>query len=168
MTDSSLQQLLASYFAITYTWQLSSSEKLLVGKQNSSIHFNDLTDLDFFYKHIVFILFENSLFTLMVTQSVKPTVLLARRHPNTMLLTNFENINSISNIFQETQDFLGFKDPQISCIYLKTTNRHFRDQGNVHHPTLKLLKSDLVQTLNNFRTNLCGFFLPGKHLLYFR
>ena len=127
-----------------------------------------MTDLDFFYKHIVFILFEKGLFTLLVTQSVKATVLLARRHPNTRLLTNFENINSISNIFQETQDFLVFKDPLISCIYLKTTNGHFRDQGNVHHPSLKLLKPDLVQTLNTFRTNLCGFFLPGKHLFYLR
>ena len=88
MTDSSLQQLLASYLAI---------------------------------------IFENGLFTLLVKQNVKPTVLLARRHPNTTLLTNFENINSTSNIFQETKDFLVFKDPLIICIYPKTTNRHFRD-----------------------------------------
>ena len=38
--------------------------------------------------------------------SEQSTVLLARRHPNTVLLTNFENLNSILNIFQETHDFL--------------------------------------------------------------
>ena len=33
MTASILQQLLALYFALIYTWQLSSSEKSLVGKK---------------------------------------------------------------------------------------------------------------------------------------
>ena len=72
--------------------------------------------------------------------SEKPTVLLARRHLNAMLLTNFENLNSITNIFQETHDFLVFTDQVIICIYLKTTDRHFIDQGNVCHPISKLLK----------------------------
>ena len=83
--------------------------------------------------------------------SEQPTVLLVWRHLNITLLTNFENLNFISNIFQETQDFLVLKDPAIICIYLRTTDRHFCDQGNVHHPTSKLLKFDLVQTLNTFR-----------------
>ena len=68
-----------------------------------------------------------------------------------MILTNLENLNSISNIFQETHDFLVLADPVIVGIYLRTTDRHFCDQGNVRHPTLKLLKCDLVQTLNTFR-----------------
>ena len=38
--------------------------------------------------------------------SEQPTVLLARRHLNTMLLTNFENLDSISNIFQETHNWI--------------------------------------------------------------
>ena len=33
-----------------------------------------------------------------------------------MILTNFENLNSVSNIFQETHDFLVLKDPVIICI----------------------------------------------------
>ena len=33
MTASILQQLLALYFAIIYSWELSSSEKSLVGKK---------------------------------------------------------------------------------------------------------------------------------------
>ena len=48
--------------------------------------------------------------------SEEPTVLLARRHLYTM--TNFENLNSISNIFQETRDFLVLTDPLIIFIYL--------------------------------------------------
>ena len=33
ITASIIQQLLALYFAITYSWQLSSGEKLLLGKK---------------------------------------------------------------------------------------------------------------------------------------
>ena len=54
----------------------------------------------------------------------QPTVLLARRDLNTMCLTNFENVSSILNIFQEKHDFLVLTDPVIICIYLRTTDRH--------------------------------------------
>ena len=74
----------------------------------------------------------------------QPTVLVSRRHLNTMILTNFENLNSILNIFQETNGFLVLSDPVIICIYLRTTDKHFYDQGNVGHPTSKLIKCDLV------------------------
>ena len=77
-------------------------------------------------------------------------------------MTNFENLNSISNIFQKTHDFLVLADPVIICIYLRTTERHFRDQGNVRHPTSKLLKCDLVQTLNTFRNPSLRIFSTGK------
>ena len=90
------------------------------------------------------------------------TFLLARRHLNTMILTNLENLNSISNIFQETHDFLVLKNPVIICTYLKTTDGHFRGQGNVHHPTSKLLKCDLVQTLNTFRNPSLRIIASGK------
>ena len=89
-----------------------------------------------------------------ILYSEQPTVLLPRRHLNTMLLTNFENLNSMWNIFQETHDFLVLTDPLI----IRTNDCHFRDQGNVRHPTSKLLKCDLVQTLTTF-WNLFGIFL---------
>ena len=82
--------------------------------------------------------------------SEQPTVSLVRGHLNTILLTNFENLNSILNIFQETHNFLVLTDPRIICIYLRTTDKHFRNQGNVRHLSSKLLKCDLVQTLNTF------------------
>ena len=97
----------------------------------------------------------------------QPTVLLTRRHLNTMLLTNFENLNSISNISQQTHDFLVLTDPVIICIYLKTTDRHFHDQGNIRHSTSNLIKWDLVQILNTFRTLLCEFLLLGRYCLLF-
>ena len=81
--------------------------------------------------------------------SEQPTVLLSRRHLSTILLTNFENLNSISNVFQEAHDPLVLANPLFTCIYL-TTDRHFHDQGNVRRPISKLLKCDLVQTLNIF------------------
>ena len=68
-----------------------------------------------------------------------------------MLWTNFENLNSISNIFQGTYDFLILTDLVIICFYLKATGRHFRDQWKLRHATLKLLKCYLVQRLNTFR-----------------
>ena len=77
-------------------------------------------------------------------------VLLALRQLNTMLLSKFENLNSILNIFQETHNFLVLTDPRIICIYLRTTDKHFRNQGNVCHLSSMLLKCDLVQTLNTF------------------
>ena len=57
MAVSILQQLLPLYFVIIYNWQLSSSEKLLAGKKNSSIYFKDFTDLYFSYTNIFFFSF---------------------------------------------------------------------------------------------------------------
>ena len=104
--------------------------------------------------------------------SKQPTILLARRYLNTLLLTNFENLNFILNIFQETHDFLVLTDPVIICIYLRTTDRYFRDQGKFHHPTSKLLKCNLFQILNTFWNPSLRIFAAGKsslvlvHLLF--
>ena len=76
--------------------------------------------------------------------SEHPTVLVAGRYLNAMILTNFQNLNPISNIFKETYDFLVLADPVIIYIYLSTTDRHFGDQENVRHLVSKLLKCDLV------------------------
>ena len=57
--------------------------------------------------------------------------------------------------------FLSFDGP-IICIYLRTSNRHFRDQGKVRHPTSKLLKCDLVQKLNTFWNPSSWILAAGK------
>ena len=92
--------------------------------------------------------------------SEQPTVLLARGHLNTMLLTNFENLNSILNILQEPHVFSVLTNPVIICIYLGTTDKHFRDQGNVLHPTSNLITCDLSKNLIPFETLLCDFCCP--------
>ena len=79
-----------------------------------------------------------------------------------MLLTNFGNLNPISIIFKETLNFLVLTDPVIIYIYLRTTGKHFRDQRNVRYLTSKLLKCDLVQTLNTFRNSSLRIFAAGK------
>ena len=84
-----------------------------------------------------------------ILYSEQQTVLLVWRQLNTMLLTDFENLNSISDIFQEIHKLLDLTDLLIICIYLITTDKHFHDQGNVRHLASKLLKCDLVQTLNS-------------------
>ena len=99
--------------------------------------------------------------------SEQPTVLLARRLLNTMILINFENLNFIANIFRETHDFLVLTDPVVICTYLKTTDRHFRDWGNVRHPTLMLLKCDLVKTSNTFLNPSFRIFAAGKVALFY-
>ena len=58
--------------------------------------------------------------------SEQPTILLARRHLNTMIFNNFENLNSISKFFEVTHDLLVLTDPVTICFYLRTTDRHFR------------------------------------------
>ena len=74
----------------------------------------------------------------------------------------------ISNIFQATHDILVLTDPVIICTYLSTTDRHFRDQGNVRHPNSKLLKCDLVQTLNTVQNpSLRDFAAEKASLVYF-
>ena len=99
--------------------------------------------------------------------SEQPTVLLARRLLNTIILINFENLNFIANIFRETHDFLVLTDPVVVCTYLKTTDRHFRDRGNVRHPTLMLLKCDLVKTSNTFLNPSFRIFAAGKVALFY-
>ena len=79
-----------------------------------------------------------------------------------MLLTNFEHLDSISKIFLEAHDFVVLTDPIIISTYLRTTDRHFRDQRNVCHLTSKLLKYDLVQTLNTFGNPSLRIFAAGK------
>ena len=100
--------------------------------------FEDFTDLDIFLFSFTF----NN--TKRMLYSKQTTVSLDWRHLNTILLTSFEDLNSMSNIFQETLHFLVLTDPRIICIYLRTSDRHFRHQGNVRHSASELLKCVLV------------------------
>ena len=147
--------MLALYFAIICRWQLSSSEKLLVGKENSSIYFRDLTDLDIFYTDIVF-----HFLWQMPVYLVGYAKCMLYSEQSTVLLTHFENLDFISNIFQETR-FLSLDGPT-NYLYLFKKHQHFRDQGNVRHPTSKLLKCDLVQTFNTFWNYSLRTFAAGK------
>ena len=51
--------------------------------------------------------------------------------------------------------FLVLMESIIISIYLRTTDRHFCDKGNVRDPTSLLLKRTLIQTLDTFRTFSC-------------
>ena len=114
MTPLNLQQLRALYFAIVYSWLLLSNKKSLVGKK--IIHISQ--GFPFFIFILPFFHFLRQMSVYLVSYakrmsySEQPNVLLSRRHLNTKILTNFENINSISNTFQETHDFLVLTDPQ--------------------------------------------------------
>ena len=158
------------YIAASFKqWKVISREK------DSSIYLTGFTNWDFFYTDMLFHFLWQMSFYLVdyakrMPHSEKLSVLLARRHLNRMLLINFENLNSISNMSQETHDFLVFIDPVIICIYLRSTDRHFHDQGNVRHPTSKLRKYDLIQILNNLSQHFFADFCcrEGISCLYWK
>ena len=69
--------------------------------------------------------------------------------------------------FPKNTRFLSFDGPSNYLHwFLRTTDRHFLDQGNARHPTSKFLKCDLVETLH-FRTLIRGFLLPGRQILFY-
>ena len=141
MTASVLQQLLALYFSIIYSWQLSSSEKILLGKK---IHPFISRVLQI---HISFtlMLFSFSLTNAWLTCRLRKSyaVLWAGNHfvgsesPIDNTLDQFENLNSI----RRNTRSLSFHGP---TIYLHLFTNHRRDQENLRHPTSVLLKCDLV------------------------
>ena len=173
-----LQQVLTLYFAIIYRWQLSSSKRHQFGK--NFIHISQGFSRFHLHRIYLFIFFCSQFFGQMPVQLVgyakrilcseQRTLLLARKHLTIMLLKNFENLSSISNIFQETRDFLDLTDPLIICFQLRTTSRNFRDQENVRHPTSNLLKWDLVKTLITFQKPYLRiiFFLMAIRNFYFK
>lgn len=98
-------------------------------------------------------------YTKRMLHSEQQIVVLARTHLNTMILTNFENFNSISNIFRETHGFLVLTDTGIICIYIKTVFV----TGDWRPPAhLKVTKCDLVQILKTFWNPSLRIFTAGK------
>ena len=99
----------------------------LITKNHVIIYLKDFTD--FFYTDIFFVFFDHQNITQMPVYNVgyvkgmryceQPTVLLAR---------TYLNLNSISNIFQETHGFLVLKDPVIICIYLRKSQLLWHQQ----------------------------------------
>ena len=67
MTASTLQRLPALYFAIIYSWQLSSSESRHKSVKNYFIYHKDFTD---FFTHFFFIFFYNCLITLLAHELI--------------------------------------------------------------------------------------------------
>ena len=129
-------------------------------ERNSFIFFKDFTDLDFFYTDFFSFSFTNACLPCRLRKTY--TVRWAANRFVGPETHNFENVNSISNIFQGTHDFLVLADPLIICIYLRTTDRHFRDQGNARHLTSKLRKWDLLQTLNTSQKPSLWIVAAGK------
>ena len=146
------------------------------GKKIPSIYLNDFTDLDlffFFYFILTFSLTNASLsFQLRKAYAVLWTAnrFVGSETSKTMILSNFENLNPISNIFQETRDFLVLTETIINYLYLfKNNDRHFRDQVERPSSHLKVTKMWFGPKSKEipFGTLLWGFLPPGKHLLFY-
>ena len=111
MNPSVLQQLLAIYFSMIYCWQLSRSKKSLVGQKfihiSQGFYWFRFLFFSFFIFHRQIPVYLAS-YAKHMLYSEQPSVLLTRRHLNTMVLTNFENVNSIFKHFRRTTWFLSF------------------------------------------------------------
>ena len=101
----------------------------------------------FFIVFIFLFFFDKGLFTWSVAQSAcctlsseLPTVLLAWRHLDTMVLTNFENLNYISNILQEAHVFLVLTDPSNYLHLFKDNQQTFPWTGERTSSHLKVSK----------------------------
>ena len=164
ISASILQQLLALYFAIIYSWQLSSGEKSLVEKKFIHI-FQGFYRFRFLsHRYICFFFFHFSLtnrclpyrLPKRMLYSEQPTVLLAQRHLNTILLTNFENLNSISNIFQEN-------DGPTNYLYLFKNHRQtFSWPGERQSSHLKVTKMWFVPKIKYLSEPFFAVFAAGK------
>ena len=98
MTASVFKQLLALYFAIIYSWQLSSSEKSLVGKKVHP-HISRILQVSFTQIFVLHFLWQMSVYLVgygnCMLYSKQPTVLLARRYLKTKFLTLLTKILKI-------------------------------------------------------------------------
>ena len=145
MTASILQQLLALYLAIMYSWQLLSSEKSLVGQK---IHYIFQGFYRFrFLLHRYFFSFSTTNACLPCRLRKAYTVLwtansfVVSENPKHNAFDLFwKNLNSNSNIFQETHDFLVWTDTLIIWIYSRTTDRTFSWPGERPSSHLKVTK----------------------------
>ena len=166
MTAFILPQLLPLHFAIIYSLQLSSSER-------SSMYLKDFKNLDFFfffffsYFSFVLLFSLTNAYLLWQLRKEYPVLWAANRFvgSETLKHNDFEQFWKFKFHFEHfprNTRFPTLKDPVITCIYLRTTDRHFRHQGNVHHPASKLLKYNLVQILNTFRNPFLRIFAGGK------
>ena len=137
MTASVLKQSLALYFPIICSWQLSSSEKSLVRKKNSSIYLKDFTD--FYYRNIFFFIYFDK--CPCYPCRLRPAVLgTANRFVGSetpkynafdLFSKNFKDLNSISNIFQETHDFLVLTNSVILLyLFLERTSVSFFEKNH--------------------------------------
>ena len=78
--------------------------------------------------------------------------MLARRHLNKFILTNFENLNSLSNIFQETLNFLVLTDPQLFYLF----KNYWQTFSLSHLKVTKILFGPKVKYLSEtFFADLC-------------
>ena len=145
MSASILQQLLTLYFAIIYNWQLLSSEKLLVGKKFIPI-FQGFCRFRFPLHRFVFhFLWQMPAYLVSyangMLHSEQPTVLLARRHLNTMLLTNFEKNTRFLSFDGATNYLHLFKNHRQTILWpAERPSSHLKVIKIWFGPNIKYLK----------------------------
>lgn len=97
----------------------------------------------------------------------QPTIFLARRYLNIMLLT------SLLNSFQELEDFVILTDSVITCMYLRASLSFSKNPPTYVFVTRRTSVITPWSYLNGICSNcwifcgilLCGFLVPSKSLL---
>ena len=159
MTASILQQQLVLYFPFIYRWQHSSGETSLVGKKLHP-YISRIFQIQIFFFFIFFFFFV--FFCCFFLFSLTKTCLLC-------WLQKAYAILGAANRFvgMETHKHNAFEQLLKIQIQLFPRNTRFLsvdfcEQGNGYHSTSKLLKCDLVQTLNTFQNPSLRIFAAGK------
>ena len=125
MTTFVLKQLLALYFPIIYSWKLSSSEKSLFQK-NVHPYVPQRFYRFLLHRYLSFFYFDKCLccpcwlrkvYAVLWAGNCFVALEIPKHNAFDLIEENFKNLNSISNIFQETHDFLVLMDSVIACIY---------------------------------------------------
>ena len=117
--------LLTLYFAIRYSWQLWNSKKSLGHpyiSRNLQISFTNIF-FSFSLTNACLHCRLSNLHAVLWTAKRFVVSEISKHNAFDFIDENFETLNSISNIFQETHDFLVLTESVIICIYLRKVQR---------------------------------------------
>ena len=127
MTASISQQLPALYFAIIYSWQLSCSEKSLVWKKIFILIFPGFYRFSFLL-HLYYFHF---LLCKAYALPWEANHFVDLETPKLNAFNQFWKFWTSFRTFSKKHTVFSLRDPLIICIYLRVTDRHLCDQGNI-------------------------------------
>ena len=163
MTASILQQLLALYFAVTYSWQLLSSEKALVGKK--FIHISQHIYILIYFLFFCHFLWQMFVYLVSFRSSAvfwADNCFVDLETPKHNDFDQFWKFKLNLEHFPRNTRFLIFDRPSDYLYLFKNNRKTFSAprERPLFHQKVTWSKQILFGTL------LCRILLPGRHLLF--